>query len=462
MKVDVSEAHQDETIEGLEASVKSRLVDEGSLEKPRSEIDIRSNEIDGDDDCDEDNDDTSTAVLIEAHNNSAAPNGSDPTELTRNIWKLCFGAAGIYAAYLYHGSLEEDLFRYRTADADVDADDGVSVSGFDYVWYLQVLESAACIVMGVVGRLVCGSTQTVSFGTITPFLTPGASQVFSKAFTNLALAAGLSFPIVILAKSAKIVPVMLGQLLLGDSTYGWRDYLFASLIVGGTALLSSGGEKTAGGRSNTLTGFILIVISLFMDGITAGLQKRLKVKSVANPPSAFDFLLFTNLSMIGIAVAISVALGEFKEGHKFLINNPEAATLVLQCCLCSAVGQSFIFYIIAQFDPLTCSTITTTRKLLSVLLSISFKGHPLNGRGMAGLGLAVAGLAVEIHNKVAHHGQHQQQMKDGSYRSIAGVSSFGDDDDDDDKSDSSLYKNMNGTIGLRDPQGRPLFQRLIR
>ena len=78
---DVSETQQDETIEGLEAAVKCRLVDEGSLVKPRSEIDTRSNEIDGDGDDDYDDDDTSTAVLIEAHNNSAAPNGSDARQI---------------------------------------------------------------------------------------------------------------------------------------------------------------------------------------------------------------------------------------------------------------------------------------------------------------------------------------------------------------------------------------------
>eukprot|EP00968_Pinguiococcus_pyrenoidosus_P029219 scaffold8416_cov267-Pinguiococcus_pyrenoidosus.AAC.3 len=43
---------------------------------------------------------------------------------------------------------------------------------------------------------------------------------------------------------------------------------------------------------------------------------------------------------------------------------------------CSAFGQSFIFYTIANFDPLVCTTVTTTRKIFSVLLSIVLKVRP--------------------------------------------------------------------------------------
>jgi solute carrier family 35 (UDP-galactose transporter), member B1 len=309
----------------------------------------------------------------------------------------------------------------------------------------------AVTVTGIIGRRVCGRSQTIGFAAVSPFLGPGVSQVFSKAFTYLALAAGLSFPIVILAKSAKIVPVMLGQLLLGESSYGWRDFLFAALIVGGTVLLSSGGEDNTG-TSSTFAGLLMIVLSLFMDGITAGLQKRHQKNAASNPPMAYDFLLFTSLSMIVIATIICMALGEFKEGPQFLNANPEAGILVLQCCLCSAVGQSFIYYIIACFDPLTCSTITTTRKLLSVMLSICFKGHNLNAKGMAGLGLALAGLVVEIDSKVSHHKlHHQKQMKGGRCHTIA-CSSYSDNGSLDRDNDH------NGDI-KRATHGRPLLQR---
>jgi hypothetical protein len=38
-----------------------------------------------------------------------------------------------------------------------------------------------------------------------------------------------------------------------------------------------------------------------------------------------------------------------------------------------------------------CTTVTTTRKVFSVLLSIFTKGHPMSNMGWAGLSIATAG-----------------------------------------------------------------------
>ena len=66
------------------------------------------------------------------------------------------------------------------------------------------------------------------------------------------------------------------------------------------------------------------------------------------------------------------------------------------------MGQSFIFYTIATFDPLVCTTVTTTRKIFSVLLSIFLKGHSLPPAGWAGVALASAGILAEAAGKGKH------------------------------------------------------------
>ena len=58
-----------------------------------------------------------------------------------------FGAGGIYAAFLYYGSLQEDVFRYA-------AEDG---SKFTEVWFLQVLEAAFNVVVGFLGLQIAES-----------------------------------------------------------------------------------------------------------------------------------------------------------------------------------------------------------------------------------------------------------------------------------------------------------------
>jgi UDP-galactose transporter B1 len=147
-------------------------------------------------------------------------------------------------------------------------------------------------------------------------------------------------------------------------------------------------------------GFILL--SLVMDGVTGGIQKKLKtdMSRIGLSPKPYDFMYYTNLSMAVVALGISLLLGEFMDGWNFCRQHPAVMQLVLQFSVCSAIGQSFIFYTVAHFDPLVCSTVTTTRKIFSVLLSLVLKGHALTIQGWAGVSLAIGGIISEVHHKV--------------------------------------------------------------
>ena len=297
--------------------------------------------------------------------------------------KLIVGAGGIYAAFLYYGSLQEDVFRYTAADG----------SSFKAAWFLQVLEALANVVVGFLGMQLSGMTAGIPKQM---FAISGAAQVSAKACTSLALANGLSFPVATLAKSGKMAPVMAGSLILGGATYSLREYVQVLAIIGGTAVVSMGKKK--GSSSNSSIGVAYIILSLVLDGVTAGFQKRLKSETAKAgvKPKPYDFMFWTNFFMAITAIVIAGALGEIQSGMGFCLDNPEILTKILYFAICSAVGQSFIFYTIANFDPLVLSTITTTRKIFSVLLSIFLKGHSLNLMGWSGIALACSRIISEL------------------------------------------------------------------
>jgi UDP-galactose transporter B1 len=138
-----------------------------------------------------------------------------------------------------------------------------------------------------------------------------------------------------------------------------------------------------------------------MDGITGGVQKRLltDMKRLQKIPQPYDLMTYTNLFMTVYAVFISSLLGEFSKGLNYCAKNPQVFSLIVKFSICSAIGQSFIFYTLARFDPLVCSTVTTTRKIFSVALSIFFKGHHIPSQGWMGLALAIGGITSEVLNK---------------------------------------------------------------
>lgn len=132
---------------------------------------------------------TDKAPLLPVSERSPSPSVEIPAK-TQAI-QLLVGAGGIYASFLYYGSLQEDVFRYT-------ADDGTK---FNHVWYLQFLESLANVLFGTMALVIIGVSQNKGWWGGTPnlpkkpFLSTGLTQVCSKGFTSLALANGLSFPI---------------------------------------------------------------------------------------------------------------------------------------------------------------------------------------------------------------------------------------------------------------------------
>ena len=318
---------------------------------------------------------------------AVAPGGAAAVAPPTETLKLLFGAGGIYAAFLYYGSLQEDVFRYVSADG----------GKFKEVWFLQVLEALCNVAVGFGGLVATSGTKGLPQKL---FALSGASQVLAKYCTNAALANGVSFPVATLAKSGKMVPVMAGSLLLGGATYSLRQYAQVAMIVAGTAVVSLSKKKGAGAASSAL-GFAFIASSLVFDGVTGGIQKRVKTATATRgiKPKPYDYMFWTNAYMLATAAAFALTRGEVGRGLAFCLENPEIWAKILRFGACSAIGQSFIFFTIAHFDPLVCTTVTTTRKIFSVLLSIVLKGHSLNLQGWSGVCLASAGILAEAMNK---------------------------------------------------------------
>lgn len=272
------------------------------------------------------------------------------------------------------------------------------------------LEALANVLIGGIGMMITGRTAGLP---LDAFALSGATQVCAKAFTSLALAAGVSFPVVTLAKSGKMIPVMIGSLILGGASYTLREYASVGAIIAGTTIVSLGKKNT--GPASSPLGIAFVFLSLVCDGITGGVQKRLKAKSKEKgvDPKPYDFMFWTNFFMAVTAAIFSIALQEFTSGIAFCVKNPIIMGKIVRFAICSAVGQSFIFYTIANFDPLVCTTVTTTRKVFSVLLSIFIHGHQLSAQGWGGLALASGGIISELFDKGGKgHGDKGEKKAD--------------------------------------------------
>jgi UDP-galactose transporter B1 len=232
------------------------------------------------------------------------------------------------------------------------------------------------------------------------------------------------YPIQVLAKSCKPVPVMLIGALMGKR-YDLRKYINVALIVLGVALfMGSGGEKKKSGTataeedeqsaSSQLFGIVLLFISLCFDGGTGAYEDKLMSVHSVQP---FD--LMYNIQL-GKTILAGVSLLVLNQVHVFVQMCADMGFLLVALGLSGALGQVFIFVTISKFGALTCSIIGLARKITTLVFSIWYFGHHLNGVQALGLVISVGAMVMNFmgkskkgghsgggHGDGGHHGSEQ-------------------------------------------------------
>lgn len=225
------------------------------------------------------------------------------------------------------------------------------------------------------------------------------------------------YPTAVLCKSCKLIPTMLVGSWMEGTSYGLYDWSAAALMTAGIVqfhLEQFMPERSKAGEDHhdTLTGLILLFLSLGVDGLLGacqGLLKRKKsIKNPFRPPTAMETMLYMNLYALLFLVPFSIAVGQWKHAMSVLLPLFSVAQVgsttrhfellwgMLGLNATAAVGQLFIFWTITWYSPLMCTTITTTRKFITIVISVFYFGHILSSRQWLAVMMVFSGLYLSI------------------------------------------------------------------
>jgi UDP-galactose transporter B1 len=231
--------------------------------------------------------------------------------------------AGIYVCYLLYGLAQETLYRTQA--------DGTTFAATAFVLAAQCLVNGIIAVAGdVLVRLVGGGKideaaakkeadkgrdkhARASFWSAlftTDVIGTGAVYVFAMYTSNEALQY-VSYPTQALAKSCKMIPVMLGRVLYLRHSYGFMKYLCVLLMtVGITVFQMAGSAKkhsASEGFGGEGWGLLLLAASLCLDGVTGPMQEKLKsVHKLSN----MEQMLVNNIWATAIMATIAAVQGQ--------------------------------------------------------------------------------------------------------------------------------------------------------
>ncbi|QPG72817.1 hypothetical protein FOA43_000119 [Brettanomyces nanus] len=320
--------------------------------------------------------------------------------------------AGIYSSFLTWSYLQEKI---SSKNYSVDLD---QPAYFKATLIINAVQSFFAIIVGTAYLSIKNKavSNPVSFLISNP-------ELFSK-FSLIALSQSVSSPIsyqslnhvdylfYLLAKSCKLIPVMLIHWLIYGSRFPLYKYIAAFVITLGVIIFTVGDGKSRGSAlsndGQTLTGLLQLMVSLMLDGYTNSTQDQLfKQSSLPSrrnkePMTAGHLMAVLNLLNFTMTFVYLVAFtNQWQQFTDFVATNGKEVLLDIVCFgLLGALGQVFIFITLEQFSSIVLVTVTVTRKMLSMCLSVFLFGHQLRCNQWVGLGLVCTGILTESAYKI--------------------------------------------------------------
>lgn len=166
----------------------------------------------------------------------------------------------------------------------------------------------------------------------------------------------------ILAKSCKLVPVMLLHVTLYRKRYPFYKYAVVALVTSGVAVFTlhqSTGSKKKGADGSSLYGLMLLGINLLFDGLTnstqddiyakfrpySGQQMMCALNMMSTALTTGYLLLSPYLVQSGIGEYVGMnakSAGELWDALAFISRHPSVGWDILAFAVCGALGQVFI------------------------------------------------------------------------------------------------------------------------
>lgn len=111
-----------------------------------------------------------------------------------------------------------------------------------------------------------------------------------------------------------------------------------------------------------------------------------------------SYLLLTPLipfSLLSLAMVPASATTELQDAIAFIQRHPKVLNDILGFCVAGAIGQLFIFATLERFSSLVLVTVTVTRKMLTMVLSVVWYGKRLSVMQWWGVALVFGGVMAE-------------------------------------------------------------------
>lgn len=289
---------------------------------------------------------------------------------------ICLG--GVFVFYLIYGYLQELIF---------------SVEGFKpFGWYLTLVQFAYYSLFGLVElKMKSNKQRRIPLRTyfMIAFLT-----VATMGLSNTSLGY-LNYPTQVIFKCCKLVPVMIGGVLIQGKRYTLVDVCAVICMSLGLIWFTLADSKVV--PNFNVTGVALILLALCADAAIGNVQeKAMKEFSSSNS----EMVLYSySIGFVYLFFGIGLS-GSFSTAFTFCYQHPfQTYGYALIFSISGYLGISFVLALIKLFGALVAVTVTTGRKTMTIVLSFMFFSKPFTIHYVFAGAVVVLGIFLNFYSK---------------------------------------------------------------
>ena len=332
---------------------------------------------------------------------------------------ICVG--GIYASFLTWGLLQERITTTAFETMPTGFQPTTAQEHFRFPIFLNTIQSLFAFVSGSLYLATTATTHNIlpSRAALLPLLLIAITQTLASPFGYASLA-HVDYLTFVLAKSCKLLPVMFLHVTFYRRRYPLSKYLIVATVTAGVAVFTlyhppKAGKSPRNPAKSSYYGLSLLGINLLFDGLTNTTQDHIfssparygrvtssQMMAITNFYSTIMMVVYLLITphlphQLLPAFAQSSNIHELSSALSFLQRHPSVLYDVLGFALCGAIGQLFIFATLERFSSLLLVTVTVTRKMLTMVLSVVWYGKSLTQGQWAGVGLVFGGIGTEAY-----------------------------------------------------------------
>ncbi|CAA9993883.1 unnamed protein product [Nesidiocoris tenuis] len=283
----------------------------------------------------------------------------------------------VFVLYVLYGYLQELIFTQE---------------GFKpYGWYLTLVQFALYSIFGTCETLALSLSKRripLKIYALLALLTLG-----TMGFSNSSLS-HLNYPTQVIFKCCKLIPVMIGSILIQRKRYKTIDFLAALFMCVGLSYFTLADSQISPNFS--LVGVAMISCALLCDAAIGNVQeKSMKTHGATNT----EVVLYSYSIGFLYLFVVMMFTGDIWHGFVFCADKPHIYGYALLFSLSGYLGVNVVLTLVRTCGALAAVTVTTCRKAISIVISFIFFSKPFTIQYLWAGSLVVLGIYLNLASK---------------------------------------------------------------